>query len=208
MSVVGKAIPPTVISFDMDPDSNLVTDSENVSETYWEKVTFSCTPNCGDQVYARSLGRSGNGVSLRLNAPPNFVEPGFAEFQGGITATLTRAASCVSIDTYAVAPENPYPLQPNTGAPWLEAYDATGKLITDWTTGATRQNADGVLGKWETLSICTGGSYTIASVHFSSASVAANKNGVLGRFDNLSFNTAPIVMPTPIPNPILPPRLP
>jgi hypothetical protein len=205
----GKAIAATTIGFDADPDGNLIHDNENVSSLYWEKVTFWCV-GCGDQVYARSPGRTANGVSIRNASPPNYVEPGFSEYMGVVQATLTRPASCVSVDTFALAPEGPDPFFPITGAPWLEAYDANGNKLLNWSTGTDRQTADGTLGQWETLGICTG-SYDIASVRFSSSSVKAGANGVLGRFDNLYFDSAPIVKQPPLqpPPPIQPPpRLP
>jgi hypothetical protein len=190
--------PVTTVDFDVDPGGSFITDGQPVYALYWSKVTFSCAGcSSANDVYARYPGRTANGVSIKSRIQANYTEPGFSAYMGVVQAKFVRPASCVTIDAFATAPGSPDPFLPLQGAPWLEADD-----VNDNPVG--HASYQGALGQWQTLTICTG-SYDIASVRFSSSDAAAGKNGVLGRFDNFTFEQAPVSKPPPI---LPPPRIP
>ena len=185
------AFGPQHIDFDIDPGGAFVTDVDAVNSLYWLKgVTLTCESCAGQDVFARSPGRTDNGVSILQKIQANWNEPQFSAFMGFVRATFVRPASCVSIDAWGATNPLASPFFGPQGAPWLEADDANGNPVAI-------ANYQGALQQWQTLSICTG-SYNIASVRFSSGDVKSGKNAVLGRFDNLVFDGPPIVKQPPI----------
>jgi len=185
--------PPTVIDFDYDPVQAAILDGTIVDSTYasWG-VTFTCVACSSGHAYARSQGRTGNGVSL---VPSPFAS-GFDSRFGAVRADFTSPRSFVSID--ALGTPVTEPLNQVQVRPWLEAYDATNTLIS-----RVYYPAYGTPGfrQWQTLRIDAPAA-NIKYVLFSSQYFAGYP-AVLGAFDNVTFNTDPIyrltvVRPKPV----------
>jgi hypothetical protein len=202
--------PPRLIDFDSDGFGSAVTDGEDLSGTTGtyalRGVTFACEGQCFDRgVFARVLGHSGNGVSVRASFSGNNVpQPEFDASFGVIRATFVKPASAVTLDAFGMHNLNSSPLIAPKGAPWLKAYDTYGNEITE-------DNYVAPLEQWQTLSVVSG-SYDIAYVEFSSGEASANPYAMLGRFDNLTFDQAPLKLPPPLQPaptsaPALPPKL-
>ena len=199
--------PPRVIDFDSDRFGSAVTDGEDVSSVYTlSGVSFACVAgNCVDHsVFARAPGRSGNGVSVRAKfAAQQVPQPEYDATLGVIRATFVKPPSTVTLDAFAMANPNSNSLAPPLGTPWLKAYDVYGNEIAE-------DDLTAPLGQWQTLSVGTG-AYDIAYVEFSSSTPGTNPYGTMGRFDNLTFDQAPIKPPPPVQpiptTPVVPPRL-
>jgi hypothetical protein len=170
------------ITFD-DVASNTIVNSQ------YGSVTFSCEQCLHQPVVIAWTpgGRTANAVTIDAALWVN-TRPALSAKMGVVVATLTRSASCVTIDALGT---NQFAddFEIAEGAPWLEAYDAFGGWLgRDDYTPRDKQ--------WHTLAVCTG-SFNIASVKFSSG----DKNFVnpmQGTFDNLHFDQAPFVRPPPI----------
>jgi len=182
---------PTVIDFDRDPAQAAIADGAVVDATYTSQgVTFTCIVCSSGHAFARSIGRTGNGVSMV--ASPVFA--GFDSHMGAVVAEFTGPRSWVSVDVVAVIASELY-TAPNA-RPWFEAYNAAGQKIGS-TVYYPAYGTPGH-GQWQTLRIDdpTG---SIKSVRLSSQHGSPM---VYGKFDNLSFNTDPYwVEATPIPKP-------
>jgi len=183
--------PPTVIDFDHDPMQAVILDGTVVDATYasWG-VTFTCVACSSGHAYARSQGRTGNGVSL---IPSPFAS-GFDSRFGAVRADFTSPRSFVSVD--AVALPTPEPLNQIQVVPWLEAYDATNTLISRvyYPTYGTPG-----FGQWQTLRIDAPAA-NIKYVQFSSQHYAGYP-AVFGAFDNVTFNTDPFPISKFVPRP-------
>jgi hypothetical protein len=190
---------PTLIDFDLTPAQAAIADGTVVDTTYTSLgVTFSCIVCTSGHAFARSTGRTGNGVSM-------VASPIYAAYDshfGAVRADFTTPRSWVSIDVLAVmAPE--FKGTP-TAKPWFEAFNAAGQLIGS-TVYYPAYGSPG-FGQWQTLRIDdpTG---SIKFVRFSSQHGSPQ---VYGKFDNLSFNTDPYwveLKPVPKPPPIFRPVL-
>jgi len=197
---------PRSINFDDDGFGTALTDSEDVSSGYTLRgVTFACEGGCDDHgVFTRVYGESGFGVSVRAKHSWESVpQPEFDAYFGVVRGTFIRPASAVTIDAYAMPDGRSSIKAPSFGTPWLKAYDVYGNEVDE-------DNGTPVQGQWQTLSLASG-TYDIAYVEFS-ASTAAAYNPTMARFDNLTFDQAPIkqppIQPAPTSGPTFPPRLP
>jgi len=181
---------PTVINFDNTPAQASLADGAIVDATYTSLgVTFSCMVCSSGHAFARSTGRTGNGVSMI--ASPIFAA--YDSHSGAVRADFTTARSWVSVDVLAVmAPEH---LGTTSAKPWVQAFNAAGQVV-----GTKYYPAYGTpgFGQWQTLRIDDPAG-SIKFVLFSSQHDAPQ---VFGKFDNLSFNTDPYwVEATPLPKP-------
>ena len=182
---------PTIIDFDRTPTQAAIANGATVDTTYTSLgVTFSCLSCSTVHAFARSPGRTGNGVSPIAST---LLIPAFDAHAGGVNAEFTTPRSWVSVDVLSlVSPED---LHTSTAKPWLEAYNAAGKKIGSVYYPAHRTPG---FGQWQTLRI-DDPSGSIKSVRFSSQ---VGSPQVLGHFDNLSFNTDPYwIEATPLPKP-------
>ena len=185
---------PTVIDFDRDPAQAAIADGTTVDATYSSLgVTFTCMVCSSGHAFARSPGKTGNGVSLV--ASPTI--PLYDSRSGAVRADFTTPRSWVSVDVRAVLP--PEYLGTPVAKPWMEAYNAAGQKIGSAAYYPAAYGSAG-FGQWQTLRIDdpTG---SIASVRLSSQHFSSSPS-VYGAFDNLSFNTDPYwVNLTPIQKP-------
>ncbi|HTQ06904.1 MAG TPA: hypothetical protein VMI54_23765 [Polyangiaceae bacterium] len=199
--------PPRLIDFDSDGFGSAVTDGEDVTSVYTLRgVSFACEGSCYDHgVFARAPGHSGNGISVRAKyAAQNVPQPEFDASFGVVRATFIKPPSSVSIDAYGMHNPNSAPQVAPQGTLWIKAYDAYGNELAE-------DDYSAPLGQWQTLSVATG-AYDIAYVEFSSSTAQAYPYAMMGRFDNLTFDQAPIappppLQPVPTSTPVLPPRL-
>jgi len=190
---------PTLIDFDRDPAQATIANGTIVDATYASLgVTFSCISCSSGHAYSRLPGRTGNGVSL-WQSP---YVPVFDARYGAVRADFTTPRNSVSIDALAVLP--PEYLGTPAARPWIEAYDAAGKMIGSTVYYPAYGTAG--WGQWQTLRIDDPNS-SIKYVRFSSQHFNSSP-AVYGSFDNLSFNTDPYwVDVTPIKRPIEKPIL-
>ncbi|HTQ03572.1 MAG TPA: hypothetical protein VMI54_06935 [Polyangiaceae bacterium] len=154
-------------------------------------VTFSCVVCTSGHAYARALGNGTQGVSL---IDPNAsILPFFDARDGAVTATFNTPRNWVSIDAAPVLP--PEFVGTPTNMPWIEAYDASGNLLTKTLYPIAYGQAG--YGTEQTLTVSSPGN--IKTVRFSSRHDSGP--AVYGTFDNLRFNGDLILIPLP------PPRL-
>jgi hypothetical protein len=150
---------PTLIDFDRTPAQATIADGTVVDTTYTSLgVTFSCLSCTSGHAFARTSGRTENGVSVV--ATPIFAA--YDSHLGGVRAEFTTPRSSVSIDALAVmAPE--WAGSP-TARPWLQAFNAAEQVIS---TAYYPAYGTAGFGQWQTLRIDdpTG---SIKSVRFSS----------------------------------------
>ena len=114
----------TVINFDDVPDGTVIDTHYAAKGATFASVTTS--PAKRWSTYARSIWgieSAPNGVSL---VPPPTLSL-FDARQGGIEVTFDKAQRWVSIDAQPILP--PEYMTPPTARPFLEAYDAKGKLL-------------------------------------------------------------------------------
>jgi len=187
--------PPTVIDFDRDPAQANIANGTIVDTTYTSLgVTFSCVVCASGHAFARSPGRTGNGVSVFASPSIPIYDSRF----GAVRADFTTPRSWVSIDVLAVLP--PEYLGTPVAKPWLEAYNAAGQMIGSTVYYPAAYGTPG-FSQWQTLRIDDPTS-SIKYVRFSSQHYNSSPS-VYGSFDNLTFNTDPYwVNLTPVQKPI------
>ena len=186
---------PTVIDFDRDPAQAPIADGTTVDATYSSLgVNFGCIVCSSGHAFARSPGRTGNGVSL-IASP---ILPLFDARAGAVRAEFTTPRKWVSIDVLAVLPVE-YKGTP-IARPWLEAYNSAGTKIGSAVYYPSYGSAG--FGQWQTLRIDDPNG-DIRAVRLSSQAGGGTPS-VYGVFDNLTFNTDPYWIDVkPIQKPII-----
>ena len=178
----------TVINFDDVPDGTVIDTHYAAKGATFASVTTS--PAKRWSTYARSIWgieSAPNGVSL---VPPPTLSL-FDARQGGIEVTFDKAQRWVSIDAQPILP--PEYMTPPTARPFLEAYDAKGKLLGR--VYYPLPYGDAAYGSWQTL-IYSSSVANIVKVIFSS-----QYNGgtpVYAVFDQLAFCTTNSLLPHPL----------
>jgi hypothetical protein len=184
-------LPRTTVSIDFDQVGGVAVADNSVVDTTYNGygVTFGCVVCASGHAYARTIGNGTHGVSLV--DPQASVLPFFDARDGAVTATFVTPRTWVSIDAAPVLPAE-Y-LGTPTNMPWIEAFDANGNYLSE-TLYSIAYGQPGY-GNPQTLSV-SAGSALIKSVRFSSRH--ASGPAVYGTFDNLRYNSDPIIkLPPP-----------
>jgi hypothetical protein len=185
--------PPVLIDFDVDPSNAAIANGAIVDGAYSGfGVTFTCVVCSSGHAYARTPGRTNNGVSL-------FQSPYFPMYDGrygAVRADFASPRSFVTIDVLGILP--PEYLGTPVARPWIEAYDSTNTMVAKTYYPF---HGDPAFGTWQTLRVDAPAGKSISYVRFSSQNFS-NSPAVYAEFDNLTFNADPVIFEAPV-RPIL-----
>ncbi len=167
-----------VINFDDAPDGTVI-------NTRYPGVTFS------NPVGGNIFARSGFGAAPSSPNVASVIGAGFPQFNaclGAVDATFATPVGSVSIDARPSAPVEF--LGALTRRPFLQAFDASGALLTTVLYAGPLPTGGGAVGPTETLSFISTGN-NISRVRFSTQTPGcpvATTPPVYGFFDNLRFD--------------------
>ena len=180
--------PPVLIDFDNDPSYVAIANGAAVDSTYSAfGVTFTCVVCSSGHAYARTPGRTNNGVSL-------FQYPYYAAYDGrygAVRADFASPRSFVTVDVLGILP--PEYVGTPVARPWIEAYDSTNTMVARTYYPAY---GDPAFGTWQTLRVDAPAGKSISYVRFSSQNFS-NSPAVYAEFDNLTFNSDVVVYEVP-----------